>query len=155
MVLNRYFIWNAYTHNVPVYMLCKLVIINQAKEMLHCLFNECASNFSPQKSPARVSVKPRIWCYLPWPTPHMWKAQQTHFSRPSGRAPSLCLFSFPMLLVFLLSLYLLYSLSLYDHVSSPVAEHCEIGVSDYGAVLAGKNLAIFQASSYPGCPTFI
>lgn len=144
---NRYSFWNAYTRYT--YMLRKLVI-NQAK-MLHC-FEECASNFPQKILSTRLCGRQNL-VLLASPTPHMWKAEQTHFSRPSGRAPSLYLFSFSMLMVFLLSIFL--SLSLYDHASLSQWQHCEIGVSDYGAVLAGKNLAVLMASSYPGCPTFI
>lgn len=132
---NRYSFWNAYTRYT--YMLRKLVI-NQAK-MLHC-FEECASNFPQKILSTRLCGRQNL-VLLSWPTPHMWKAEQTHFSRPSGRAPSLYLFSFSMLMVFLLSIFL--SLSLYDHASLSQWQHCEIGVSDYGAVLAGKNLAGF------------
>ena len=73
----------------------------------------------------------------------------------AGPRAFVCLASLCCWCSFYLSIFFTLSLSIRPRLFTTVAEHCEIGVSDYGAVLAGKNLAIFQASSYPGCPTFI
>lgn len=98
---NRYSFWNAYTRYT--YMLRKLVI-NQAK-MLHC-FEECASNFPQKILSTRLCGRQNL-VLLSWPTPHMWKAEQTHFSRPSGRARAfICLASLCWWCSFFLSSFL-------------------------------------------------
>lgn len=113
---NRYSFWNAYTRYT--YMLRKLVI-NQAK-MLHC-FEECASNFPQKILSTRLCGRQNL-VLLAWPTPHMWKAEQTHFSRPSGRARAfICLASLCWWCSFFLSSFLsLYTTTPLYHSGSTV-----------------------------------
>ena len=117
MVLNRYFIWNAYTHNVPVYMLCKLVIINQAKEMLHCFFLPNVHPTFHHRNPQHASLwNPEFGAICLDPPPTCEKLNRLILAGPlAGPRAFVCLASLCCWCSFYLSIF--FTLSLYTTTS--------------------------------------